>query len=104
MASNIPFDITGHQYNISRVVTPNHMLNVDAYAHYSPLYLPVTYTIAYLITFALSTCILTHTILYYGKSVLDNIRNVKTEEEDVHARLMKGYPEGMFFLHISQDS
>ncbi|GJJ12039.1 hypothetical protein Clacol_006280 [Clathrus columnatus] len=93
MASNTPFDITGHEYNISKVVTSNHMLNATAYANYSPLYLPTTYVIAYLITFALSTCVLTHTVLYYGKSVWSNLRGIKIEEEDVHARLMRRYPE-----------
>lgn len=99
MASNIPYDIMGHPYNISRIVTSEHTLNANAYAQYSPLYLPATYTIAYLITFALSTCVLTHTVLYYGKSVLNNIKNVESaEEDDVHARLMRRYPEGMYLL------
>lgn len=95
MASNSPFDNTGRLYDIPRVMTAQqHTFNVTAYEEYSPLYLPATYVITYLLAFSLSTCVIVHTILYHGRSVLDGIMRVRVEEDDIHAKLMRNYPEG----------
>jgi OPT oligopeptide transporter protein len=95
MASNDPFDNTGNPYNITRVMTAeHHTFNITAYDEYSPLYLPATYIITYLLAFALSTCVIVHTILYHGRTVLDGIMRVRVEEDDIHAKLMRNYPEG----------
>lgn len=95
MVSNDPFDNRGNRYNISRVLTTDqHMFNVTAYEEYSPLYLPATYVITYLLAFALATCVIVHTVLYHGRAVVDGIMQVRVEDDDVHARLMRNYPEG----------
>lgn len=47
----------------------------------------------YLIAFALSTCVITHTLLYHGRSLLNGIKKMKVETDDIHAKLMRGYPE-----------
>ena len=97
MASNDPYDNTGHPYNITRVMTAEqHTFNITAYDEYSPLYLPATYVITYLLAFALSTCVIVHTILYHGRTVVDGIMRVHVEDDDIHAKLMRNYPEGMF--------
>ncbi|KAF8522157.1 OPT oligopeptide transporter [Hysterangium stoloniferum] len=94
MVSSIPYDNTGSHYNVSRIMSgAQPTFNATAYADYSPLYLPATYVIGYLLAIALSTCVLTHTILHHGRSVINNIRNVSVEEDDVHAKLMRHYPE-----------
>lgn len=47
----------------------------------------------YLLSFALSTCVLVHTGLYHGRSLLNGIKKLKIEPDDIHAKLMKNYPE-----------
>jgi len=57
------------------------------------LYLPGPFAMVYLLAFALSTSILTHTILYHGKSLTNGFKGIRVEEDDIHAKLMKYYPE-----------
>ena len=47
----------------------------------------------YLLAFALSTSALVHTGLYHGKSLINGLKKMKVEPEDIHAKLMKNYPE-----------
>ena len=68
-------------------------VNLTAYEEYSPLYLPATYAITYLLAFTLSTCVIVHTLLYHGRSLLNGVKNLKVERDDIHAKLMRSYPE-----------
>ena len=68
-------------------------LNQTAYEEYSPLYLTTTYTAVYSLAFALATSVLVHTVLYHGQSIIAKLKNVRTDPEDVHAKLMRYYPE-----------
>lgn len=68
-------------------------LNVTAYQEYSPLYLPITYATVYGLALALSTAAIVHTIIYHGKDIVNQIRKIKIEEDDIHAKLMRHYPE-----------
>lgn len=80
-------------YDVGRVLTPEVTLNLTAYEEYSPLYLPANYAMTYLIAFAMSTCVLVHTALYHGRSLLNGIKKVKGDPDDIHAKLMRNYPE-----------
>ena len=93
MSSSEPYDKFGHAYNITRVLNTDSTFNMDAYNEYSPLYLPATYAVCYLIAFAMSTCVITHTILYHGKTLYNGFRRMKIETDDIHAKLMRSYPE-----------
>ncbi|KAG8863761.1 hypothetical protein FRB96_007598 [Tulasnella sp. 330] len=93
MSGNGPFDNQGDPYNVSRVITADMRLNVTAYNEYSPLYLPATYAITYILAFMLSTSVLVHTALYHGKALTNGIKKLKMEEDDIHAKLMRNYPE-----------
>lgn len=88
------FDRYGQPYDTTSVVDiPTKSLNVTAYEAYSPLYIPMTFTSVYSVAFALSSAVIIHTLLYHGHSIIDKIKNIKTEDEDVHAKLMRNYPE-----------
>jgi hypothetical protein len=87
------YDRFGKIYNISRILNANVTLNLTAYEEYSELYLTPPYVSYYLLTCAISTCILTHTLLYHGRTLWNSFRNIDPEEEDIHAKLMKAYPE-----------
>lgn len=93
MSGNGPFDRYGNSYNVNLVMTPDMRLNATAYEEYSPLYLPATYVITYLLAFMLSTAVLVHTVLYHGRALLNGLKRIKAEEDDIHAKLMREYPE-----------
>lgn len=93
ISANEPYDRFGNEYNITRIMTPSNQFNLTAYEEYSPLYLPATYAITYLLAFTLSTCVIVHTLLYHGRSLLNGVKNLKVERDDIHAKLMRSYPE-----------
>ena len=104
------FDRFGAPYDVTQVLTPDLSLNTTAYELYSPMYLPATYVSVYCIAFALATSALVHTALYFGHSIWAKLKNIRTEAEDVHAKLMRNYPEvpdwwywayGLIFLALA---
>lgn len=80
-------------YNITRVLRQDDTFDVEAYEAYSPLFLPATYAMTYLLAFALSTCVIVHTLLYHGQSLLNGVKKMRVESDDIHAKLMRNYPE-----------
>ncbi|GBE78395.1 Glutathione transporter 1 [Sparassis crispa] len=92
MSSNL-YDRHGHLYNVTRVLDANNQFNETLYDNYSRLYLPATYAIAYLTAFALSSCAVVHTILYHAPTILRGIKRSRVEKDDIHAKLMRAYPE-----------
>ncbi|KAG6332224.1 hypothetical protein ID866_6863 [Astraeus odoratus] len=88
-----PYDRYGNIYNVSRVLDTDNRFNLTAYNEYSPLYLPATYAMTYLLAFTLSTCVLVHTILYHGRTLWNGAKRIRLEEDDIHAKLMRNYPE-----------
>ncbi|KAI8978283.1 OPT oligopeptide transporter [Trametes punicea] len=93
LMANQPYDRFGQPYDITRVLTPDHTFDVEAYNNYSPLYLPASYAITYLIAFALSSAMIVHTVLYHGRTVLHGFLHTRIEKDDIHAKLMRAYPE-----------
>ncbi|KAJ3526040.1 hypothetical protein NM688_g8312 [Phlebia brevispora] len=93
MFANGPYDRFGKPYDVSRVLLSDQSLNVTAYNDYSPLYLPGAYAITYLIAFILSSAVIVHTALYYGRTLLNAFKRIKIEKDDIHAKLMRSYPE-----------
>jgi hypothetical protein len=75
------------------VLTPDSTLNVTAYAEYSPVYLSASFSVTFMIAFALSTAIIVHTALHHGPRIYRAMTNVKTEADDIHMKLMRTYPE-----------
>ena len=93
MMASTPYDRYAQPYNVTRVLNPDQTLNVEAFNEYSPLYLPAAYAITYLIAFILSSCVIMHTILYYGQTLINGFKRIKVEKDDIHAKLMRNYPE-----------
>ncbi|KAL7423715.1 hypothetical protein Q5752_001297 [Cryptotrichosporon argae] len=81
------------QYNVTYILNDDATLNTTAYAEYSPIYLSATFTMTYMIAFALTTALITHTVLHHGKRMYNAVVRVHTEKEDIHMRLMRAYPE-----------
>lgn len=87
-----PYDQFGQIYNITRVLTSDNWFDPVAYKEYSPLFLPATYAMTYLLAFALSTCLVTHTLLYHGRTLLNGLKWNCLEADDIHVKLMWIYP------------
>lgn len=93
ISANVLYDKFGDEYNVTRVLTTADKFDMDAYNNYSPLYLPATLAMTYLLAFTLSTCVLVHTLLYHGRTLINGFKRMKVEKDDIHAKLMRNYPE-----------
>ena len=76
ISANEPYDMFGRSYFVSRIITSDNKFNLTAYDECSPLYLPATYAVTYLLAFTLSTCVIVHTLLYHGRSLLNGLKNI----------------------------
>ncbi|PPQ81817.1 hypothetical protein CVT25_013653 [Psilocybe cyanescens] len=89
----IAYDNTGSPYNITRVVNHDGTLNREAYAQYSPLYLPIAFVMSYGLSFLSITATITHAIIHFYKPIRLQFGRSMREQPDIHARLMSQYPQ-----------
>jgi hypothetical protein len=87
------YDRFGAAYNYTAVVGSDYKFNTTAYQEYSPLYISASFMMTYMLAISLSTCAIVHTALHYGPSIYRGLRGADVEEDDVHAKLMRAYPE-----------
>lgn len=92
-SSSSSYDRFGETYNVTRVVSAENTLDELAYEGYSQLSFGTTYYIVYWTGFATFTSVLVHTVLYHGTSIWRGVRGIKTEEDDVHAKMMRRYKD-----------
>jgi hypothetical protein len=94
MTTSSAFDRFGQPYNASRVLTTNgDGLNVTAYNEYSPVFIAATFSMTLLLAFALSTAMIVHTALHHGPQMWHAMRNIYSEPDDIHMKLMRQYQE-----------
>ncbi len=94
MTTSAAFDRFGAPYNASRVLTANgDGLDEAAYHAYSPVYIAATFAMTLLLAFALSTAMIVHTALHHGPQMWNAIRQVYSEPDDIHMKLMRQYEE-----------
>lgn len=65
------FDNTGKPYDVGRIITPEFLFDEAAYKQYSQVFLPITYVLSYGTQFAALTSLLTHTICWHGKDIVN---------------------------------
>ncbi|CAO3637700.1 unnamed protein product [Mucor hiemalis] len=87
------FTKDGGVWNNSMVMNPDKTLNQQAYDEYGPLYMTSFFAFTYGILFAGVTSILTHTFLYHRKDIVRQFKAARHEDEDIHRKLMRAYPE-----------
>ncbi|KAG8944948.1 hypothetical protein FRC04_001300 [Tulasnella sp. 424] len=87
------YDRFAEPYSLKHVITKDFRLNVTAYEEYSPIYLPISYSMTYLLGFMVPAAALVHTLLWQGPSIYKLLRGEQSEKKDIHARLMEAYPE-----------
>jgi len=96
-----PFDNSGRIYNVTRVINADMSFNPQAYKAYSPLFISLTFAMAYGLSFATIVSTLVHTFLYYRKQIYIQARRSLAEQPDIHARLMSVYKEVPDWWYIS---
>lgn len=95
------YDNTGSPYNTSRVLTPEVTLDKAAYESYSPLFLSTTFAISYGLSFAAISSLVVYTYLHHGTMIWNQWNQVKTENDDIHMKLMRKYPEAPTWWYMS---
>ncbi|KAI0286278.1 OPT oligopeptide transporter [Russula brevipes] len=101
LVSSHSFDNTGVAYNVTKVLNDDLTFNHEAYKAYSPLFLSITFAMAYGLSFASITATLSHTFLYYRKQIWSQARRSLSEQPDIHARLMSVYKEVPDWWYLS---
>ncbi|KAG6809466.1 hypothetical protein H0H92_016122 [Tricholoma furcatifolium] len=87
------YDNQMNEYNVTRILTPENTIDLDAYHAYSPLFISTTFAISYGLSFASITATLVHTFIYFRKQIWVQARRALSEQPDIHARLMSRYPQ-----------
>jgi OPT family oligopeptide transporter len=88
------YDNTGAPYNVSRIMTENATLDLEALKNYSPLLQGPRIALAYSLAFASIACVLVNCALFDGKDFIRRLRFGKDKsQDDVHMREMRKYPE-----------
>lgn len=93
LLSSSTFDNTGSSYNVTKVVDENLDFVLSKYEQYSPMYISMSYSLTYGLSFAAVTAIVVHTYLYNGSEIWAKFKNSRSGGEDIHKRLMNVYKE-----------
>ncbi|KAG0225930.1 hypothetical protein BGX31_007459, partial [Mortierella sp. GBA43] len=86
------FKEDGTPYNKSMILTDN-VLDVPKYREYGPVRMDSFFALTYGVGFAGLMATVVHVVLYHGKEMAERWKSARTENEDIHSRLMRVYPE-----------
>ncbi|KZO90436.1 OPT oligopeptide transporter [Calocera viscosa TUFC12733] len=92
MSSSGSYDNTGAAYNATAIIVDG-IFDPELYANYSPLYLSMTFALAYGLSFGALTSTLVHVFLWYRHDIARQFRASLKDEPDIHSRLMTAYRE-----------
>ncbi|KAG5931379.1 hypothetical protein E4U53_001803 [Claviceps sorghi] len=92
-SANRNWDRYAKAYNTSRILTAEYTVNETAYEEYSPILLGATFSLSYCMSFATLASTIAHCALFYGGDIWRRARRYKSEEADVHMKLMRKYRE-----------
>ena len=101
MSDSQSYDNTGAIYDVSQILTDAKTLDVDKYAKYSPLFLSTTFALTYGLSFASIAAVIVHTYLFHGTEIWDRLVKMRSDDEDVHYRMMKKYPEAPAWWYVA---
>jgi hypothetical protein len=76
---------------VSRILTPDLRLDVDAYKAYSPLFLGTFFTLCYGVSFGALSSTIVHTFLFHGREIWQRGKLARNQDADVHLKMMKKY-------------
>ncbi|GAN10110.1 oligopeptide transporter 7 [Mucor ambiguus] len=95
------FTKDGGPWNNTIVMNPDKTLNAEVYEQYGPLYMTSFFAFTYGIMFAGVTSILSHTFLFHGKDIVKQFKRARTDDEDIHRKLMRAYPEVPLWWYLA---
>lgn len=101
MSDSGTYDNTGSPYNTSRILTPDFTLDQEAYENYSPLFISTTFAISYGLSFAAIASLIVYTYLHHGSTIWAQWKHSKTENDDIHMKLMRKYPEAPTWWYMT---
>jgi OPT family small oligopeptide transporter len=101
MSDSNTYDNTGKQYDVSRILSADYTLDVEAYNNYSPLFLSTTFAISYGLSFAAIASLVVYTYLHHGKTIWRQYKSSTTEKPDIHMKLMRRYKEAPTWWYMS---
>ncbi|KAF9126276.1 hypothetical protein BGX30_015305 [Mortierella sp. GBA39] len=87
------FRENGSEYNVTKVLDSNGVLDETLYTNYGPLRMDSFFSLTYGVGFAGLTATLSHVALYNGREIIARWKSARDENEDIHSRLMRAYPE-----------
>ncbi|CEJ91212.1 Putative Oligopeptide transporter OPT-like protein [[Torrubiella] hemipterigena] len=94
LSANKNFDHFAQKYNVSRIMNiPEYTINMEKYEAYSPILIGPAFSLSYGFGFAALMATITHIALFYGPDVWRRARDSRSEEDDVHMKLMRKYKE-----------
>ncbi|KAG5980805.1 hypothetical protein E4U43_006699 [Claviceps pusilla] len=97
LSANKNWDRFARPYNTSRILSPDLTVNETAYKAYSPILLGATFSLGYGMSFATLVSTLSHVGLFYGPDIWRRAFEARSDEPDVHMRLMQKYREAPEF-------
>ncbi|KAF9153163.1 hypothetical protein BG015_003950 [Linnemannia schmuckeri] len=83
----------GSEYDKSLVLNAQGILDEQLYVDYDPLRMDSFFALTYGVGFAGLTATIIHVILNNGREIVERWKSARAENEDVHSRLMRVYPE-----------
>ena len=101
MSDSDSYDNTGMVYNVSRILTPEYTLDLSAYQAYSPLFLSTTFSLTYGLSFAAIAAVVVHTCLFHGPEIYKRMKSSRTDDEDIHTRMMAKYRDAPDWWYMS---
>ena len=88
------YDNQAKAYNISKIISEDAVLDLEAYEKYSPLLQGPRIALAYALSFASISCVLVHVALNDGTDLISRLRFRRdTEQDDPNMIAMRNYPE-----------
>ena len=78
-------------YNVTQILTPDHIVDPAAYEAYSPLFLSTTFAMAYGLSFAAISALVSHTAIFHGREIWARWKSSRGELDDIHMKMMRKY-------------
>ncbi|KAF9977570.1 hypothetical protein BGZ65_007339 [Modicella reniformis] len=90
----------GSPFDMEQILT-NGVLEPQKYIDYGPMRMDSFFALTYGVGFAGLTATVVHVVLYNGKELIQRWRSARQENEDIHSRLMRVYPEVPDWWYLS---
>ncbi|KAF9355859.1 hypothetical protein BGX34_010225 [Mortierella sp. NVP85] len=91
----------GSYFNLSMILDEQSVLDPVKYREYGPMRMDSFFALTYGIGFAGLTATIVHVALYHGPELVQRWRSSRQENEDIHSRLMRVYPEVPNWWYLS---